>query len=123
MIGSLSQYASAKATPSATTILSVTNPLGVMPKYVHIECDTDSAPFTSNGYVREAALTDSFGYCYTTNGSSGGLTGYVYSPVSDTPTAVNTFRITADVIEVYKGTGSITSRWETNTEYTIHVYA
>ena len=123
MISDLTKYAQVKITPSTINILSVQNPLGIVPKYIHITCDNDSAPYLSNGYIREFQSSQWLGHEIGTNGSNGTLLQHPFYPVSETPTAVNRFHLSESIIEIYKGNGSISGRWHTGTEYTVHIYA
>lgn len=123
MLGYFSKYASVKVTPSSTAKLSVENPLGVVPKYVHVTSEHDAAPYTAKGYARECWLADFRGSLYATNGSTGEDMTNIMSPVQQAPTAVQTYYFGADTVEIYKGTGSVSGRWHTSTEYTVHIYA
>ena len=119
----LKKYAQVKVTPSDITILTVTNPLSVVPKYVHITCAHDSAPYASNGYLKELWATPKQGGSLGTNGSNGVNTYRLFTPVSQIPTSIEKFYLSSDTISFYKANGSISGRWHTDTEYTVHIYA
>ena len=123
MIADFTKYAQIKATPSAEKMLSVQNPLGIIPKYVHIACDHDSVPYTTNGYLKELWLNDSFGMGVGTNGSTGVNSYGGYKTVSQTPTQNEAFYLSVSEISIYKGSGTVSNRWHTGTEYTVHIYA
>lgn len=124
MLGNFSEYASVKITPDNVNLLSVTNPLEVVPKYVHIECDATSPIYdTAWGYLREVWLTTYHGVNQGSNGSTGGITSNFLTRVNTTPTAVATYYMDADRIDVYRGSGAVSGKWSTSTEYTIHFYA
>lgn len=118
------KYATVDVTPSSTTILTCNNTLNEVPKYIHIKCDSESDVYTTlKGYNREMWLIPEYGFAYLTNGSTGALAFYAYTPDSTTPTATNKFYITSSTIEIYKGAGSITGLWHTGSTYKVHLYA
>lgn len=123
MIANFTKYAQVKVTPSVITMLSAQNPLEVAPKYVHVTCDHESAPYTVNGYLKEMWLNNDLGMSIGTNGSTGGNTYGTFNAVQQTPTQINTFYLSDTEISIYKSYGSISSRWHTETEYTVHIYA
>lgn len=123
MLAGLQSYASVKVTPSANTILTATNPLGVIPKYIHITCEHNSAPYSENGYLIEGWLTGEYGSFFGKNGSTGANSVTHSVLVNQTPAAVQTHYISADTISIYKGNGTVSGRWHTGTEYTVHCYA
>lgn len=122
MLAGLSNCVTVKGTPSAITMLSVSNPTGQIPKLVHVKCPSESTPVTDKGWVLECWYTPDCGILNTKNGSSGVATGYYQTSVQQTPTAVNNYCLTASTIELYKGTGSATGKWSTDTEYTVEIY-
>lgn len=122
MLAGLTSCTRVKQTPSAITILSITNPTGQIPKLVHVYCADDSQAVTADGYAYECWYTPTDGVLLTTNGSTGVNASYSETPVQQTPTSVDTYYLSASTIELYKGNGSISSRWNTNTEYTIEIY-
>lgn len=123
MIANFTKYAQVKVTPSVITMLSAQNPLGVAPKYVHVTCDHESAPYTVNGYVKEMWLNNDFGMSIGTNGSNGGNTYDQFNAVQQTPTQADTFYLSDTEISIYKSAGAVSGRWHTGTEYAVHIYA
>lgn len=123
MIADFTKYAEVKVTPSTTQMLSVINPLGVVPKYVHITCGYNSAPYTNNGYSRELWATQIIGGVIGTSGSDGGVIYNVRKPVNQTPTAIEEYYLSDDALSFYKSKGTVSGRWHTETEYTVHIYA
>lgn len=122
MVTGLNNCASVKVTPSATSMLSVQNPTGVVPKIVHVYCSRSSDAYLQYGYAREMWIRPRYGVMLTTNGSTGANTSYIFMPVDQTPTEVQTFQFKTDELNISKGPGAITSRWNTNTEYTVEIY-
>lgn len=123
MIANFTEYAEVKVTPSTITMITVQNPLGIVPKYVHITCEHDSAPYTIDGYLREVWLSQKEGMMYGTNGSDGSYHGKFLRPVNQSPTSTETFYLSSTEISIYKGNGAVSGRWRTDTEYTVHIYA
>ena len=122
MLAGLSNCITQKIYPSTITMLSIANPTNQIPKLVHVSCDPTSEAVTVNGYVCEAWYIPEFGIIQTRNGSNGENFANWLTPVNVTPTAQNTYHLSNSVIELYKASGSITGRWNTNTEYTIEIY-
>ena len=119
----LKKYAQIKVTPSSTSILTVSNLLGVIPKYIHITCPHDSAPYSSYGYIKEVFASQLFGAYIGTNGSTGRNAYNAYYPKAQTPTSQQDYYLSDSEISFYKGSGSVSGRWHTDTEYTVHIYA
>ena len=122
MIADFTKYVEVKVTPSTTQMLSVINPLGVVPKYVHITCGCNSAPYTNVGYLRELWATQIIGGAIGTNGK-GNVICNNHKPVNQTPTADEEYYLSDDALSFYKSNGSVSGRWHTETEYTVHIYA
>lgn len=123
MIANFTKYAQVKVIPSDITMLSIQNPLGITPKYVHITCEHGSAPYTVNGYVEEVWLSQKAGAMLGTNGGDGSHYSKFFHSVNQTPTRADTFYFSDEAINIYKGNGSASGRWHTGTEYTVHIYA
>ena len=116
MFGEFTQYIKISATPETVTAFTITNPLGVIPKYVHIECPN----ITSGTDLREAHLTPSYGAGFYV--SSGGVpSSGAYKP-TETASVNSEFYFTASELKI-RAQGSGTGRWRTTEPYDIHLYA
>ena len=126
MLGAFTQYAMVKANPTTVEenlLLSLQNPLGVTPKYVHVECDKTDIPWTQNTYIRESFAFNNLAVNnYTASG--GGAQNSILTPYPAETYTPNTNRyyMGVDKIEIGRS-GAATGRWSQNTEYTVHIYA
>ena len=114
MNGDLSNYASVSFTPeSDTNTLSCANPLGVVPKLVHITTSD-----RSQGAMFDFACVPAFGGAayYTTSEQ------YGYWTATNPSTSYRTFNLTSSTIEVQRA-ASATGRWLSGVTYTVHIYA
>lgn len=123
-IGNLTRYMKVKAIPSSEQILTVSNPLNIIPKYVHVDCPKTSAAYLNAGYIHEVFLADGFyGVYCDTNGSDNSPRSTRANQVFTLPTAQQRFYLGDQEVSIYKSSGSVSGRWNTNTEYTVHIYA
>lgn len=121
MVQGLTSCVTAKNYPSSTSFLSFQNPSGVIPKLIHVTSDRASHARTTLGWVLDAWFTPKVGIIVSTYTGGGSITTYFY-PVSQTPTEVNTYYITASSIELYKGDSATGNKWDTSTEYIVEIY-
>ena len=117
MTGDFSQYAAVTFTPkSNANLLTVENPLGVVPKLVRVKT-TDRTTDTSMVY--EFAGASAIGVDYHVY--SGNDTVQTYIPTDSEPSSVRTYRFTASAVEVYKP-GAVPT-FKAGVTYTVHIYA
>lgn len=126
-LGSFTKYAKVKVTPTSNELFQVANPLGEVPKYVHIDCPVTSRPYEGqNGGVRFCSFWDEM--TIGTMHSSNRATEAVYNVTmkkSDTipsPGTMQKYYIGADYIAA-QAAATASGRWSTVTEYTVHIYA
>lgn len=122
MLGGLERYAAVRVTPTDERNVTVRNPLGVVPQYVHITAPHDSSAY-NRGFYREGWLTQEIGGLFNTNGSNGGMILNPFLPVNETPSVIDTYYATAEELTIKAGNASISNKFNTNTTYTFHFYA
>lgn len=116
MFGEFTQYIKISATPEAISAFTLTNPLGVIPKYVHIECPN----ITSSTDLREVHLTPSYGAGFFVS-AGGDLSSSSYKPTEAT-SGISQYYFTANEIKV-RSTGAGSGRWRITEPYDVHFYA
>lgn len=118
MVGELSKYQQVKVTPSANTDLTFSHNLGVIPKLIIVDSNQTyvSTQYMKSGVFDQHQGAMSFldvnpsatGYYYTVNLNSTGTTNAnIY--VSDSSVSIRR--------------GAATRYFDTNTEYTVDIYA
>lgn len=122
MLAGLERYAAVRFTPTDQRNVTVSNPLGVVPKYVHITAPHDSTAY-NRGFYREGWLITTIGGMYNTNGSTSGEILSSFLPVNETPTVIETYYATSQEIVIKAGNAAVSNKFDTNTEYTFHFYA
>ena len=121
VVGNFTSYAVASVTPERdTNIISVTNPLGVVPKLVHVR--TTDRPVTSDeSCIYEFVLLPNIGasmYRYNSNDNARQA-----APTAETPasSSYRQYRLTANTIEIVRAT--IGSVWRAGVTYSFNFYA
>jgi hypothetical protein len=115
MMGDFSIYARVTVTPdAATNLLTCENPLGVIPKMVHVYPSQ-----IDNGGIADCVLTADYGGGVYVDGT--GVNRYQNWSPED---SINprTYLLTANAISIQRG-GSATGKWLAGVTYTVHIYA
>ena len=116
-LGEFSQYDYVDVQTADQTLLSVTNPLGVMPKQVRIKALTDPDDVTKIG----AGMFDQYcgcAYAYETPAGSG---TYVFRPTETLTTSTLTYVMNASNLYVRRYGAGFT--WSTSVTYRVYFYA
>ena len=119
MLGNFTSYSKVSVTPTSNqTLLQCNNPLGVIPKLVHITTTDRSSSYDC---IFDYLLTPECGAVLYEYQSAN---AYQYGVVSntDSPTAVRAYYLAADTIVVQRPTSG-TTRWRAGITYDIHIYA
>lgn len=119
MLGNLTSYSKVSVTPASNqTLLQCNNPLGVIPKLVHITTTDRSSSYDC---IFDYLLTPDCGaVLYEYNSANSYNPGVVSD--TDSPTALRAYYLAADTIAVQRPTTS-TTRWRAGVTYDIHIYA
>lgn len=114
----LTQYATTTFLPEGSTnILTVSNPLGVVPKLVRVRTEDRSI-----GGMFDLVVIDELGAgAYT--GAGGDEFYAIWKPITESiGTLPRRYLFTDSAIEIQRG-GSATGRWLAGITYTVHIYA
>ena len=116
-LGEFSQCDYVDVQTADQTLLSVTNPLGVMPKQVRIKALTDPGDLTKIG----AAMLDPYCGCAYLYEAPAGSGTYVFSPTETLTTSVHTYVMNANDLSVRRYGAAFT--WDTSVTYRVYFYA
>ena len=122
--GEFTKHEQIKATPSSSSVFTLSHTLGEKPKLVTVTCSETSTPYTEEGYMRETVLYKHGGGCWYHNGANHNVVvgGFVRSSLDTIPAASNGYyAFGTDQISIYRI--SANGVWNTSTENTFDLYA
>lgn len=118
MVGNLSKYEKIKVTPSSSAELTGTFHLGVIPKIVIVDSDQT---YVATQFLKRGIFGVDFGAMSFINGAdSEGAYGYTIK-YNEIGTTNQTAYFSDTTITIRRGAS--TRYFDTNTEYTIEIYA
>ena len=117
--GELTKYAEVKVTPTSEGTLIAQHNLGEIPKYVEITCPDSSEAATADGNIRYGIFSQKLGLTEGLYSGQTALMQRIYKPGTGSASEIYTFA-TDSVSFRYRNSAY---KWNTNTEYTVKVYA